>query len=253
VVLLAHSWGSVLGTRYAAGHPEKVSAYVAVAPVVDKRRQDRLSHQFAMEEARRRGDRQVVEQLQAMGSMPRSVDHELALGRIVERYGGMFHRNRLSTSKLIWAALQTDEADIGDLVRFGRGNRFSLERLWPEYSQVDLRGITSFAMPVFFLVGRDDRHVPSVVAAEHFGTIQAPLKRLVWFETSAHNPPFEQPQQFVSVLTDQVLPLVRQSRPRAVSPGMGVPCDATVAQPPLARMAWCATPIQANRHGCEPR
>jgi len=100
----------------------------------------------------------------------------------------MFHRNRLSTSKLIWAALQTDEADIGDLVRFGRGNRFSLERLWPEYSQVDLRGITSFAMPGFFLVGRDDRHVPSVVAAEHFGTIQAPLKRLVWFETSAHNP-----------------------------------------------------------------
>ena len=59
-----------------------------------------------------------------------------------------------------------------DLVRFGRGNRFSLHSRWPEYSHVDLRRITSFAMPVFFLLGRGDWHVPSVVAAEHFETIR---------------------------------------------------------------------------------
>jgi proline iminopeptidase len=62
---------------------------------------------------------------------------------------------------------------------------------------------------VFFVLGRDDRHVPSGVAADYFETIAAPLKRLLWFEESAHNPPFEQPHRFVSVMTDQVLPLVK--------------------------------------------
>ena len=209
VVLLAHSWGAVLGSLYAAHHPDKVSAYVAVTPLVDKRRQDRLSYQFALAEARQRDDGRAIDQLQAIGPVLRTVDDELTLGSIVERYGGTFYRNRLSTGKLIRAAMQTDEADIADLVKFGRGNRFSLRSLWPEYSQVDLRGITSFAMPVFFLLGRDDRHVPSVVAAEHFERIEAPLKRLVWFEESAHNPPFEQAHRFVSVMTDQVLPLVK--------------------------------------------
>jgi len=70
--------------------------------------------------------------LEAIGPAPRTVDDDLRLGSIVERYGGTFYRNRLSTGKLICAALQTDEADIMDLVRFGRGNRFSLHSLWPE-------------------------------------------------------------------------------------------------------------------------
>jgi proline iminopeptidase len=207
VVLLAHSWGAVLGTRYAAHHPDKVAAYVAVAPLLDKRRQDHLSYRFAVMHARQRDDRRAIDELEAIGPAPRTVDDDLRLGSIVERYGGTFYRNRLSTGKLICAALQTDEADIMDLVRFGRGNRFSLHSLWPEYSHVDLRRITSFAMPVFFLLGRGDWHVPSVVAAEHFETIEAPVKRLVWFEESAHNPPFEEAKRFVSVMTEQVLPL----------------------------------------------
>ena len=64
-------------------------------------------------------------------------------------------------------------------------------------------------MPVFFVLGRADRHVPSVVAAEYFETIAAPVKQLAWFEESAHNAPFEQSHRFVSVLIDQVLPLVK--------------------------------------------
>lgn len=119
-----------------------------MAPLIDKRRQDRLSYEFAVAEARQRDDRRVIDQLEAIGPAPRTVDDELTLGNIVERYGGTFYRNRLSTGKLIWAAMQTDEADIADLLKFGRGNRFSLHSLWREYSQVDLRGITSFAMPV---------------------------------------------------------------------------------------------------------
>lgn len=46
------------------------------------------------------------------------------------------------------------------------------------------------------LLGRRDRHVDSRVAAHYVETLQAPVKKLVWFESSAHNPPFEEPERF---------------------------------------------------------
>ena len=75
---------------------------------------------------------------------------------------------------------------------------------------MDLRGYRSFDVPIFFLLGRHDWQMPARVAAEYFDTIAAPCKRLVWFEQSAHFPPFEEPQKFERVLIEQVLPLARR-------------------------------------------
>jgi pimeloyl-ACP methyl ester carboxylesterase len=49
---------------------------------------------------------------------------------------------------------------------------------------------------VFFLLGRHDRQVEAKLAARYFETLQAPVKRLIWFEDSAHNPPFEEADRF---------------------------------------------------------
>jgi hypothetical protein len=124
----------------------------------------------------------------------------------VDRLGGM-HVDGPGKGALIWAALRTDEATVDDLWRFGAGNRFSLEALRPEYAREDLTRRRTFAAPVIFMLGRHDWHVPSVLAAEYFRTIAAPCKRLVWFERSGHDPPFEQPDAFVAAMHDVVLPL----------------------------------------------
>lgn len=196
VALLAHSWGTVPGTIYAAGHPDKVAAYVGVAQVADMPRGQQLEYEFALAAARRRADAAALSGLHALGEPPHTVDQTLALGRWTEAFGGVFHGG-LSTGRLILAALSTDEAGLLDLVRFGRGNRFSLDHLWPEFSRVDLsRRYTEFEVPMFFFLGRHDRHVPSVLAARWFDRIRAPAKQLVWFERSAHNPPFEEPAAF---------------------------------------------------------
>ena len=206
VVLLGHSWGTVLGTLYAHEHPEKVAAYVGVAQIADFAQGERVSLAWALREAERRGDERALRKLRAMAPAPRSVDDELELGRWVERFGGT-RRGGLSTGKLIWAALRTDEASLVDLVKFGRGNRFSLEALRPEYSRVDLTRVRRFEVPVVFMLGRHDWHVPAVLAADYFATIEAPTKRLVWFERSAHDPPFEEPAAFVRAVVEYAVPL----------------------------------------------
>lgn len=211
VVLLGHSWGTVLGTIYAYRHPEKVVAYVGVAQIADVPRARRLSWEFAMSEARKRSNANAISELEAIGSPPYpSVDEQLATGKWVERFGGVFHVG-LSTGKLIWAALNTDEANLVDLVKFGQGNRFSLVQLEDEISRLDLNAnYRSFQVPVFFLLGRYDRHTPAVLAGQYFEAIDAPQKRLIWFENSAHNPPYEEPHEFNKILIENVLPVLHR-------------------------------------------
>lgn len=92
-------------------------------------------------------------------------------------------------------------------MKFGQGNRFSLESLRPEYSKVNLTAYRVFKVPMFFLLGRYDWHVPAVLAERYFQMLDAPCARLVWFEQSAHNPPFEEPERFVHVLGEEVRPI----------------------------------------------
>jgi pimeloyl-ACP methyl ester carboxylesterase len=214
VVLLGHSWGSALGILYTARHPEKVAAYIGIGQVVDMAEGERLSYDFARTEATRRQHRRALKALDRIGPPPHSVDEMLTSREWVERFGGAFHGN-LSTGKLIWAALRTDEANLVDLIKFGQGNRFSLRHLWSEFREFKVDDtFTSFETPIIFLLGQYDWEVPSVLAVRYFERLQAPYKRLIWFEHSAHNPPFEEPELFNRTLIDVLGPLLAsQSRP----------------------------------------
>lgn len=211
VVLLGHSWGTAIGTLYAAAHPEKVAAYVGIGQIASMPEGELAGYEFALAEARRRGDRSGIDALEAIGPPPHDVDQMLVSRKWVERYGGSFHAD-LDTGDLIFAALGTDEANLYDLIQFGRGNRASLDAVWPELRQLDLRRHTRLSMPVFFFLGRFDWQVPAVVAASYFETIDAPCKRLVWFEGSAHNAPFEESAAFVGAMNEWVRPAAETGR-----------------------------------------
>ena len=193
---------------YAARHPDKVAVYVGVGQVADMREGERLSYEFAVREADRRGHHGGTKALKEIGAPPHTVDEMLTSRKWVQRFGGAFHGD-LSTGKLIWAALRTDEANLIDLIKFGQGNRFSLEHLWGEFRAVDLDDtLIRFETPIVFMLGRHDWQVPSVLAARYFERIDGPFKRLIWFEQSAHNPPFEEPERFNRTLVDALMPLV---------------------------------------------
>ena len=208
VLLVAHSWGTVLGIIYAHQHPEKVAVYVGIGQFADVRESAQLSHDYALARAEQVHDRRAVRDLRAIGPQPRTVDEMLTTREWVERFGGSFHGG-LAMGDLIRTVLMSDEAGLVDLWNLRQGSRFSIEHLWPELSDLDLRGYRTFEVPIFFLLGRHDWQMPSSVAAHYFDTIDAPCKRLVWFEQSGHYPPFEEPQTFGRVLVEQVLPLAR--------------------------------------------
>ena len=65
----------------------------------------------------------------------------------------------------------------------------------------------SFKVPVVVIMGRNDLHTPYEPAKAFFETIEAPHKRFITLERSAHVPMMEEPGMFLLTLIQEVLPL----------------------------------------------
>lgn len=75
-----------------------------------------------------------------------------------------------------------------------------------------------YPVPMLFLMGRYDLHTPYVAAKAHFDRIEAPRKRFVTFERSAHLVMFEEPGRFLLTLVTEVLPLAGGAKAFEVIP-----------------------------------
>lgn len=207
VVLMCHSWGTVIGTMYTSRSPATVAAYVGIGQVSNMAESEAESYAFVLAEAERRGHRKALEQLRAMGPPPHSI---AALGRQrrwLMTFGGSFGA-RITLRKLIWRGVKTPEASVFDLVRIVRGSMFSLRALWGQLAAIRLdRDHRHLDVPVFFCLGRHDLQVVATVSARYFDQIDAPQKELVWFEHSGHMVPFEEPAQFNALMIERVRPL----------------------------------------------
>jgi pimeloyl-ACP methyl ester carboxylesterase len=59
-----------------------------------------------------------------------------------------------------------------------------------------VRDYPEIKVPVYFVHGRHDRQVSANQAKDYFEKVVAPAKEMIWFEESAHSPPFEEPEKF---------------------------------------------------------
>lgn len=219
VTLIGHSWGSALGVLYVQRHPDKVALYIGTGQVASMPAGEIVSYRFALDAARARGDVRTTAKLESIGPPPHDVDEMLVSRQAVERFGGTF-RGGLSTGRLILGALSTEEASLADLVRFGAGNRASLEALWPAFSRLDLSDrVPRLDVPVLIVQGTHDRVTPTSLALGWFERLQAPCKRIVRIEDAAHNVPFERPDAFVNAITRHAVALIGRSDPACVPAG----------------------------------
>ena len=195
VVILGHSWGSALGTLYAARHPLKVAAYAGTGQIGNLQASELASYAFVLEEAKRRGNKKAVAELTKLGPPPYTDKQMMVQRRWLARFAGTLGRLPVLTALRI--VLTAPESSLADLPGIVRGVMFSLRTLWSQVAALNLEtAAPELKMPVYFLSGRQDHQVDAGVAAAYFETLTAPAKTLVWFENSGHFAPFEEPEAF---------------------------------------------------------
>lgn len=204
LILLGHSWGAALGLLYSGSYAGTVDGVICVAPMTDAARQEAASYIFAMREATRLDNRLALRQLERIGPPPHELAELKVKNRWVKEFGGYFAPG-FSEWSLVWTVLSHGEASLGDVRHTFAANDYSLASMWAEVRTLDVSAVVQrIDVPVAFLLGRMDQQCPSSLSATYFDSLIAPSKKLVWFERSAHNLPFEQPAAFNRVVPELI-------------------------------------------------
>ncbi len=216
VFVLGHSWGSILGLKLAATHPEWLHAYIGMGQATNSLESERRGWIWTMAQARADGNTTAVAELQSIAPYaerpgPTAVDKILTQRKWLGHYGGAAWRRKGGDFEAAAFRLAPEYSD-DDVRNAFKGQAAVSQALLPTILSTDLSGISTLKVPLVLILGRHDRNVSSEVAAEWYARLRAPSKQLVWFERSAHHMTSEEPGKLL-------LTLVSKARPIAAAAG----------------------------------
>ncbi len=205
IVLLGHSWGSILGIEYIKRYAETVSAYVGMGQVVNFLKGEKIGFDYCMELAKKSGNKGDLKTLNSLNDYPFSVNQDTAYKTFM-RFRSVQAKYKLAgysggMHKMLPIFLKSPIFSLNDIPAF----LFSLKtniNLLNSLIKYDTSSFTQFSIPVFFVCGRNDWQVPSVLAEKYFSVINAPEKALYWIENAGHLADIENPSEYNKALHD---------------------------------------------------
>ncbi|GAB3353923.1 alpha/beta hydrolase [Lysobacter tyrosinilyticus] len=211
VFVLGHSWGSIVGEEVARRHPEWLHAYLGAGQIADSPMSEAIGYQWELDRARKEGNVTAIKELESLAPYPGPAG-TLTVERIsLQRkwnihYGGLaWGRNEYKPFDD--ARKLSPDYTNAEVAAIDQGGLFSLQYLLTPMAAVDFGKNTRFDCPMFLFNGRHDYTTSSEVAARWFATLKAPVKKVFWFENSAHMMMQEQPGLFLMHLVNDVRPL----------------------------------------------
>lgn len=202
VILIGHSYGTLLGSKYVLEHPDKVLAYIGVGQFVDFE-SETYSYQDALERAKEKGD----DTAEMEAAYQKYVEDGTLLSMLnVRKYTGKYHVAEKSANT-IWAGLASPYMgmddfrwffkQMGDMEKYLALNR----RLFDLLLLTDLRDYgLEYQVPVGFISGADDWTTPVKYAEDYCNLIGAPSKKTAWIEGCGHAPQYDDSEAFCEAL-----------------------------------------------------
>jgi pimeloyl-ACP methyl ester carboxylesterase len=189
VILVGHSYGSIIGMAVAKAHPELVRAYVGVGQVAcTEQQEDVLQDAWLKRVAAARGDRRIAALAGRGGDWNRRA--------AIMRYGGEV-TGIPGPVPFALMALGAPEYTLDDAINIQDGWAYDHSHTVFDGPTLPLdRSIPALDTPVYFFEGRHDYLSPSACAARYAAVLKAPVVRMVWFEHSAHFPFLAEPRAF---------------------------------------------------------
>jgi pimeloyl-ACP methyl ester carboxylesterase len=184
--------------------PDLVAALVATGMDIDIPAAEENAYAFALDAARRRGNRRAIRQLEAIGPPPHTtVKQFMTRARWVANFGGLATNANVSSVRrtLLVSLVRSRDYSTVDVIRTLRGMSASQAALLPQLATTDLvRTVPRLDVPLVMAQGRLDQVAPGEAAQRFHDSVTAPSKQLVWFEASAHTPHLEESAKFRDLL-----------------------------------------------------
>ena len=197
-----------------AERPDLLYAYVGVGQGIDFREGEKAGMAWTRAKALAAGNAEAVAAIDALAPYPQgefTIAKADGWRKYAIPYGSLIY-NKPDLKYYFQTPRLSPEYTAADVQAWGKGSAFSVTTLWPRLADVSFQSVRKMDVPIVFLLGRHDYTVPSPVAADWFAEVEAPSKKLVWLEHSAHMPMVEEPGHFFAALLRDVLPLTKETK-----------------------------------------
>jgi pimeloyl-ACP methyl ester carboxylesterase len=208
VILTGHSFGTMVGSKYAMDHPEKVSYYIGVGQM-GALGSDLYVFRDAIDIAQNQGDdTTAMEQAISAYQESSTIESMLTIRELTDAYHPVE-----KTRNYIIDAYTSPYMDLDDirwfllqlnLSKFVKINQSLFDYIGQE--DVYFYG-TEFQMPVGFISGSCDWITPVQYTKDYYHTITAPKKEMKLIEGWGHMLPLENPKEFASALKQMIAEL----------------------------------------------
>lgn len=202
VIIVGHSYGTMLGSQYALNYPDKVSAYIGVGQVVSIE-SDIYSYEDAFAKAVACGD--------DTGAMETAynkyIDNKTIVNMINLRNQTNKYHIAEKSANTIWEGITSPYMGIDDLRWFFKQiesiDKFIElnQQLFDYIMTADVRDYgLEYQVPVGFISGSDDWTTPVKYSEDYYNSISAPKKQFSLIDGCGHSPQYDSPEEFCDKL-----------------------------------------------------
>ena len=139
ILLVGHSWGSVLGVLMAKAKPDLFQAFVGTGQVGDPARGYHVAFDALLAKARAVGDARALRELEEAGPPPYKDGRGYQVQR---RWSNLFEGSDAFIASMLGFALSAPGYTMGDVNDWLDGQGLSAERLVPESSALAAAALT---------------------------------------------------------------------------------------------------------------
>ncbi|WP_046757236.1 alpha/beta fold hydrolase [Kordia jejudonensis] len=191
IVLVAHSYGTLLGFHIAKNHPELIHAFIATNPLVHQSESELLTLEMLKKHAKEQKNTKAINELSKV-SIPFKTAEELYYARKwLFDFEGKKYAKKKSFKKRVLSWANTW------LPLF---NEASQENLFQSLKKIDC--------PVFFIIGERDYQTNSKLTQSYYNLLQATQKELFTLEKAGHLIPYEHREEFQKIIIENTMPII---------------------------------------------
>jgi pimeloyl-ACP methyl ester carboxylesterase len=177
IIIVGHSWGSVLGVLMAKAKPDLFQAFVGTGQVGDPRAQAKVAFDAVLAKARALGDARALRELAAVGPPPYKDRRGYQVQR---RWSNLFEGSDAFIASMLGFALVAPGYTTRDVNDWFDGQNLSAEPLMAQEMALAPTALTGrFEVPVFVIQGAEDFTTPTSLAMSFVDAVDSPRKAFV--------------------------------------------------------------------------
>jgi len=211
IIVLGHSWGSMVGLQMVKKRPDLFSAYVGTGQVVSIAEKESVIYARTMARLRATHDEDGIHKLAAIGAPPYRSEVQMRVERsLSERSDIPSERDLLRN--MIPIALFAPGWSLWDIYESLQASDYAEDATFDANASYDAKTFgTDFRLPFFIINGELDHITPTDLARRYFDTIRAPEKQFVVLDGAGHSAVLTKPNVFLRELVARVRPAALQA------------------------------------------